>query len=162
MDFAVTGHRDVLQEAGELERFARLSVDRMVQAGATRIITGMARGWDLEIARACWAKKIPFLAAIPFVGQEEGWPAAEQAEYRRILSYTMDPKFGNHFILFGRMRINRYYIVRDEWMVDNSVELWALDSGRKSGTHTTVLYAEKQQRKIVPLWQDWLEFRRKA
>lgn len=71
MIIGVTGHRDAGQKPGELEEFARLFVARVVSNGATEIITGMARGWDLAVAEAADAIGIPFLAALPFPGQDQ-------------------------------------------------------------------------------------------
>lgn len=148
-----TGHRNVDQEPGELHQFARLSVARMVVAGASEIITGMARGWDLAVARACFDLRVPYIAALPFYGQEDYWSAEEQAEYRRLVKAAV------RITVAGRVKLNHFYIMRDRQIVDECDELWALDSGRPSGSHTTVLYAEQQERKVVPLWSDWLMFR---
>lgn len=153
MIVGVTGHRDVDAEPGELLSFARLCVDKMVERGCTRIITGMARGWDLKIARAAADADVPYTAAVPFPGQQSRWAAADKEDYDRAM-------FGaDHIEIVSLLALNVSYVKRDRWIVDQCDELWALDSGRKSGTHTTVLYAEEIERIVRPLWEPWTRFR---
>lgn len=151
--FGITGHRDVEQEPGELDQFARLSVARMVAAGATEIITGMARGWDLSVALACCELAVPFVALIPFEGQHNRWDEAERSLY---LSLRCEAR---QTFIYGGSPATRHYLARDRDIVNWGHQLWALDSGRRSGSHTTVLYAESIGRKVVPLWGDWIRFR---
>jgi hypothetical protein len=149
----VTGHRDVEQEPGELLAFARLSVALMVERGCTEIITGMARGWDLKVARAAADLGVPFIAAVPFIGQTEYWVPADRADHDWALARA------SRVHIQSKVALNVAYILRDEWIVNQCDELWALDSGRRSGSHTTVLYAEKVERTVRSLWEPWLRFR---
>lgn len=153
MIIGVTGHRDVEQEPGELLMFARLCVARMVEHGATRILTGMARGFDQKIARAALDAGVPYAAIIPFPGQHRRWPRMDQDEYAWLCDQA------DELVIVSRLELNVSYIKRDQYIVDKSVELWALDSGRKSGSHTTVLYADQIGRTVRPLWEPWLRFR---
>ena len=153
MIYGVTGHRDVEQQPGELLAFARLSVAKMTERGCTEIITGMARGWDLAVARAAFDLGVPYCAAIPFPGQPNLWAEADQVEWAWAV------KRATRQVVVGHSPLNVFYIKRDRWIVDNSAELWALDSGRPSGSHTTVLYAEEIERTVRPLWEPWLRFR---
>jgi len=153
MIVGVTGHRDVEQEPGELLAFARLSVALMVERGCLEIITGMARGWDLKVARAAVDAGVPFTAAIPFFDQGAHWGEDDRLDYSRLLPRAKD------LWVAGKAPLNRYYHVRDRWIVDRCDELWALDSGRPSGSHTTVLYADRAHRIVRPLWEPWLRFR---
>ena len=149
----VTGHRFVEQQPGELDQFARLSVARMLTDGATEIISGMAMGWDLAVAEACIDLGVPFIAALPFPGQESLWPASEQERYRAALGRAAVVQY------IGRMPLNALYHRRDRWIVDQSVKLWALCDGRPGGTFSTVLYAIQAGSKIEDLWDDWMSFR---
>ena len=155
MIFGVTGHRDVEQEPGELHRFARLSVARMVCDGASTVITGMARGWDLAVAQACVDLRVPFWAAVPFWRQAEHWKAVDKALWHALIVKCQHCEVGS------TLAINESYWNRNRWIVDQSEQLWSFYDGRvPSGNRHCTLYAEQAGRKVVPLWQDWLEFRR--
>lgn len=153
MIIGVTGHRDAGQKPGELEQFARLSVARMIQQGATEIITGMALGFDIAIAEAADEAGIPFCAAIPFPAQARRWSEEDQVRYYRACQRA------SRTVFVGQLQLTVSYIKRDRWIVDHCDELWALDSGRPSGSHTTVLYGQEIGRKVVPLWELWNRFR---
>jgi uncharacterized phage-like protein YoqJ len=151
--YGVTGHRFVDQQPGELSEFARLSVTRMIEAGATEIITGMALGWDLAVAEACIDLGVPFTAAIPFAGQQGRWPEAEQQRYIDALRCASVVQMVSHLPL--RNAFQR----RNRWIVDHCEELWALYSGKPGGTCNCVLYASAMGRRVKDLWDDWMRFR---
>lgn len=153
MIVGVTGHRDVEQEPGELLAFARLSVEFMQARGVSKIITGMARGWDLKVARAAIDLKVPFIAAMPFPGQAERWALTDRQEWQFAVERAHD------IATISPFELNVSYLKRDRWIVTQCDELWALDSGRPSGSHTTVLYAGEVNRTVRPLWEPWLRFR---
>jgi uncharacterized phage-like protein YoqJ len=48
-------------------------------------ISGMALGTDQWFAELCVRNDVPFIAHLPFVGQEQKWPAASQRDYRCLL-----------------------------------------------------------------------------
>lgn len=110
-------------------------------------------GWDIAVAEAADWAGVPFVAAIPFPGQSRHWTGEDIARYDRAL--TLASKLAYISTIPGTSA----YIKRDRWIVDHCEELHALDSGRRSGSHTTVLYAEEIGRKVVPLWEDWVRFR---
>ena len=156
MIFGTTGHRVVQQnEPGDLDRFARLflGVLRGKIGADLEMITGLARGWDTSVALACCELNIPFRAYTPFKGQERLWPEADRSTYLNLLceakSVTVE----------GGFPATVFYHLRDQRIVrDGEAGLLALDSGRPSGTHTTVLYADRIGRNVTPLWDDWIRF----
>ena len=152
MIYGVTGHRDAGQKPGELEDFARLIVARMIQTGCTEIITGMAWGWDLAVAEACAEIDLPFIAALPFPGQQARWAEADVKRFPRMLEKAHKVWYG------GKLRLNENYHKRDRLIVQSSAQLWALDSGRRSGSHTTVLFAEEIGCRVIPLWDRWRSY----
>lgn len=153
MIIGVTGHRDAGQKPGELESFARLFVARAIRVGVSEIITGMALGWDIAVAEACDWAGVPFVAAIPFPTQAARWSVADATRYYEACDLASKTVF------VGTVPGSRAYIKRDRWIVDHSDELWSLNSGRRSGSNTTVLYAHEIGRKVVPLWGDWIRHR---
>lgn len=153
MIVGVTGHRDVEQQPGELLGFARLSVALMQQRGATEIITGMARGWDLAVARAAHDAGVPYCAAIPFASQPDRWPEHERVEWAQAVNRAA------RMVVIGTSALNVFLERRNCWIVNNSDELWSLWSGRSGGTAHCVLYAGQMGATIRPLWEPWLRYR---
>lgn len=154
MIVGVTGHRDVEQEPGELLAFARLSVALMAERGCTEIITGMAQGWDLAVARAAYDQAIPYCAAIPFPAQPNLWSKADQTDWAWAVARA------SRQIVIGSEALNVFYDRRNRWIVDNCHELWSLWDGRDhGGTRHCVLYAEQMGHTVRPLWGPWTRFR---
>lgn len=152
MIYGVTGHRDAGQKPGELQDFARLIVARMIQTGCTEVITGMALGWDLAVAEACVEVDLPFVAALPFAGQESHWSGEDRQLYTRMLYKAAKVWY------VGKLALNENYHKRDRMIVQTCTQLWALDSGRRSGTHSTVLFAEQVGCRVEPLWDRWRSY----
>src|SRR6266849_933968 len=50
-----------------------------------KAISGMALGVDMYAANVCIKLGIPFVAAIPFIGQEKAWPQSSQKTYHLLL-----------------------------------------------------------------------------
>ena len=153
MIVGVTGHRDVEQEPGELLTFARLSVALMVKRGCSEIITGMARGWDLKVARAAFDLGVPYCAAIPFPGQPDLWAKPDQEEWAWAVNRA------SRQVVVGSLPLDVFYRRRNEWIVNTSHELWSFWSGKPGGTQHCVLYAEGLGHTVRPLWEPWLRFR---
>ena len=117
------------------------------------IISGMAQGWDLALVRAALALGIPFVAAVPFEGQETKWPREHQEAFRNFLERAMRVE-----IVCPGPYANWKFLKRDEWMVDNSNRLLSLyDGSPKGGTAHTYNYAES---KGMPISNVWTRFQR--
>ena len=153
MIYGVTGHRDVEQEPGELLAFARLTVAKMVERGCSEIITGMARGWDLKVARSAAEHGVPFIAAVPFPQQASLWNGSDQTEWQWAMSRAKDVVVSYPFAT------NDAYHKRNRLIVDNCVELWSFWNGSPGGTRSCTLYAGEVGRTVRPLWEPWTRFR---
>lgn len=120
------------------------------------MVVGMAPGWDQAVARTCAKLGIPFIAAVPFEGQELRWPAPAQRRYHILLSKAKEVKV----ISPGPYEQWKMF-KRNEWMVDNSDGCVALWNGDHSGgTYDTVKYVERRQQArpdytFVNLWPEW-------
>jgi hypothetical protein len=53
-------------------------------------LSGMALGWDLAVAKACTILGVPFLAAVPFAGQENIWPRESKELYHELLAQASE------------------------------------------------------------------------
>jgi len=96
-----------------------------------KIISGMAMGWDMAIARACVKIGVPWIAAVPFKDQERTWAPATQEKYRELLGLSERVEVVNP----GYWSV-RKFLLRNEWMVDqvrNGVDIFAA-TGHRPGS----------------------------
>jgi len=154
---AGTGHRLSVLGGDRTETFDRLvryAIAVIPSHKPTKVISGMAEGWDQAIVKACIHLGIPFVASVPFEGQESVWSPDAQKMYREMLVAA-------HRVVIvseGGFAPHKYHI-RDEWMVDNSIATLALWNGFKNGgTYNTVKYAEKIKKPVLNVWPGWEEY----
>ncbi|MBA5867577.1 MAG: DUF1273 family protein [Nitrospira sp. CR1.3] len=57
-------------------------------------ITGMAQGVDQWFAEVCRGLSIPYIAYIPFPGQERLWPSDAQEHYRQLVADASEVRVG--------------------------------------------------------------------
>ncbi|WP_372395190.1 SLOG family protein (plasmid) [Azospirillum sp. HJ39] len=155
MIVAGTGHRPQ-----KLGGFGRATQARLLMLAScwltarpdvTRVISGMALGWDLALAHTAVLAGIPFTAAVPCDAQESRWPAPSQAYYRRLLTLSDD------VVVVSPGGYEPWKMqVRNEWMVDRCDLLLALWDGSRGGTANCCWYSERVERPIENLWDEWL------
>ena len=119
----------------------------------TTVISGMALGWDTALACAALELDIPLIAAIPFKGQELMWPTGSQERYTRLLSEVSELVI----VSSGGYSVQAMQ-ERNEYMVNNSDLVLALHNGSPGGTGNCVRYANKINKPIKNLWDEWLIF----
>lgn len=153
MILAATGHRpDKLGGYGD-DVFDALTWQATIILSEMKpksTISGMALGWDQAFAQASANLGIPFLAAVPFVGQESKWPPASQAKYAALIAKAASV----HVVSPGGYAAWKMQ-VRNCWMVDNCDHVLALWDGSAGGTSNCVKYAEKVGRPITNIWTRW-------
>lgn len=108
-----------------------------------KVITGMALGIDQWAAAIAHKKKIPFLAAIPFEGQEGKWPAESQRVFRLLRKLASEEVI----ICPGGYSADKMQ-TRNIWMVDICDKLIAVWDGSKGGTGNCVEYAKSINKEI--------------
>lgn len=116
------------------------------------VISGMALGWDMALAEAALALEIPFVAAVPFAGQESMWPLESQERYRAL----MQRADAVHIVSRGDYSSAKMQR-RNEWMVDNCTHVVALWDGSPGGTANCVAYANKVRRDGWNLWAQYVD-----
>lgn len=109
-----------------------------------KVITGMALGVDQWVAQICIDLNIPFIAAIPFKGQELYWPVESRDKYFELLSHTEDVVCVN-VGGFASWKMQ----TRNEWMVDNSDILISVFDGSAGGTKNCFDYANGKEKTII-------------
>lgn len=104
-------------------------------------ISGMALGFDQDLAEVCIDLGVPFIAAVPFIGQELRWRPEAQRKYRALLARAYE------VVVVCEGPYERWkMLARNEWMVDHCNTLIAAFDGSPGGTASTVLYADRVQR----------------
>jgi uncharacterized phage-like protein YoqJ len=158
MILSATGHRpDKLGGYGykEKHRLIKFAIQEIRKLNPDKIISGMALGWDMAVAEAAYLLNIPYIAAIPFIGQEKLWPPKSKDEYNFLVTnsceFVIVCKGGYHP---GKMQ------ARNIWMVDNSDKVLALfdgsNDGSNGGTKNCIMYAGKD--KVINVWDEWERF----
>lgn len=134
-------------------RLLDLSCEFLSDCSPTCVISGMALGWDQAMAYSCIIKGIPFVAAIPFIGQDASWPTKSRDLYNEILGRSREI----HVVSKSRSKVS--FMKRNMWMVDHSDTLVALwDGSYDSGTGHCVRYAIQKDIPVHNLWSEFSVF----
>lgn len=109
-----------------------------------KIISGMALGVDQWAANIAVKLGIPFLAAVPFEGQEGAWPEVSQKVFHKLLDKAAEVVI----VSPGGYAAPKMQI-RNEWMVDHCDKLIAVWDGTPGGTGNCVTYATSKDKEII-------------
>lgn len=116
------------------------------------IITGMALGIDTLAAQIAIEMNIPFMAAIPFKGQESKWPMRSQHTYLHLLQQAKiisvcdierTMTYEEYIKLEKGMYLSSKFQKRNEFMVDTCDTLIAVWDETPGGTANCITYAQK-------------------
>lgn len=111
-----------------------------------KCISGMALGYDQYAANICLKLKIPFIAAIPFVGQEAIWPEDSKKAYNYLL------RTAERQVIISEGSYSAYKMqIRNEYIVNNSDIIIACHDGTAGGTKNCVDYAKSINKKIYTI-----------
>lgn len=149
-----TGHRPDKLGGYSDEVFYKLvglAREAIQEQKAIGVISGMALGWDQALAHAAIVLRVPFVACIPFKGQERSWPNDSQARYNHLMEKA-------HRIIvacdggYAAWKMQK----RNELMVDNAQLVVALWNGTSGGTGNCIRYANSTGTPIANYWDRWL------
>jgi uncharacterized phage-like protein YoqJ len=154
MIYAATGHRPHLLPCANNPNHPFITsikqdlIDWLHQEKVTRIISGMATGWDMWVADISLQFNIPLYAYIPFPGQESQWGHDDIQHYNAILDKATEIK------LCSDKYHPKAYFKRDKMMVDDADKVIALldPNQKKGGTFYTVNYALKTKKEVKNFW----------
>lgn len=136
----VTGHRDISHSPELIKVYLR---EVFKKTKPSRVLTGMAQGFDQIVAQVCVEMNIDFVAVLPFKGMEKRWGQEAQKTYKNLLKLSKEI----HFVDEGGFQKWKY-LRRDEWIADNCDELISyLDDRGSGGTYYTVNFFENQSGK---------------
>ena len=142
---AFTGHRDIEEDIS-----AALLIDtvrEIAESGYNTFLCGMARGFDLLAAEAVIELKkqgfdIRLIACVPCPDQQKYFGKSDSERYSAALSECDEVKVLSGKYYKGCMQ------ARDRFMVDNCSLLVAYRRRNEGGTHYTLTYAVKSNKKI--------------
>lgn len=143
MRLAVTGHRpEKLGGYNNPEASAELTYVAgfiLAQWRPERTYVGMAQGWDTAVAFACVLGGHPWVACVPFAGQERAWPEAARNHYHWLLARANAVEV----VCEGGFQSHKMQL-RNEHMVDQADALLACWDGTSGGTFNCVRYAQRR------------------
>ena len=109
-----------------------------------KVISGLALGFDQWFAYIAYSLNIPFIAAVPFIGQESVWNDKSKKIYKNLLNKAADV-----VIVSEGGYSNEKLQIRNEYMVDHCDKLIACWDGKPSGTANCVNYAKSKSKEIL-------------
>lgn len=109
-----------------------------------KAISGMALGWDQWAVQVCVDLQIPFIAAVPFIGQEKIWPQTSKDIYYDLLKKAIEQVI----VCEGEYAAWKMQ-KRNEWMVDRSDVVIACFDGTNGGTANCIRYAKEKNKELI-------------
>lgn len=152
-----TGHRpDKLGGyTEEAHKFlVKLAVIWLKKYKPSKVIIGMAMGWDLALGEAAIFCEIPLICAVPFAGFHNKWSNLYKYKYELILSLAEKVVY----VTEGGYEVWKLH-KRNEWMVDESVKILAVWDGSEGGTNNCINYAKKKNKPVVNLYSSYLQLK---
>jgi len=141
MILGFSGHRNITNYKATYLSFQ----NKLKELSPEKTISGMAVGSDQLFAVICFRLGIPFIAAVPFIGQECKWPENIQKQYFKILD-----KAKEIVIVSDGEYSNEKFKIRNEWIINNCNKLLAYyDGSIRSGTGHCYNYANKINKEII-------------
>ena len=116
----------------------------LIELKPEKIISGMALGIDQWAAFIAIKLGIPFIAAVPFEGQEKAWSQVSQSIYNKLLS-----KAAERVVVCDGAYAPYKMQLRNEWMVNNCDTLIVFWDKTPGGTGNCVNYAKQCQKSII-------------
>jgi len=126
------------------ERLLCLVGAHLLEAGSAEceVYCGMAQGFDQDAACACIQADVPFVACVPFAGQELVWTPEAQRDYRLILSRAKRVEVLAQKPATRTAAVSLLY-VRNHFMIESCDVVVACWNGTFGGTYETVKYAQR-------------------
>ena len=146
-----TGHRpDKLGGYGKWSEMQNYLVDQLtnilIESPPSRVISGMAQGWDTVLALAAIKLDIPLELHLPCENHSEKWPEEARKLHRDIVGLADK-------VIYTSLEYTKQCLqLRNISMVDNSEVVLAMWNGSSGGTKNCIVYAEKQEVPVINLW----------
>ena len=157
MILGFTGHRPVSLPGSYSEHTERALLSTadfvLAQYKPTKVISGMALGWDTAVAQCAINHGIGLIAAIPFKSQFSKWPPHSQDRYQKLLKLAEQVEI----ISSGDYSLQAMQL-RNQWIVNRCDRLMALWHQDRSGTKNCVDYALAINKPTFNCWDTFRHF----
>jgi uncharacterized phage-like protein YoqJ len=139
----VTGHRELFHPDNIIKQGFKTYLETLAP---DVVVTGMAIGFDQLCAEVCIELEIPFVAAIPYDGQEDLWSPDMKHRFYTILLQAAD------IVVVSPGEYQKWKLpVRNCWIVDRVDCLCSYLVEPRGGTLHCVSYAEKKNKPVFNL-----------
>jgi uncharacterized phage-like protein YoqJ len=154
----VTGHRPRkiggYKTPNPTERWVRAHLHAVLARMKARhtdlvAISGMALGVDLIFVEEAIRLGIPFVAAVPFEGQDSRWPSPSQRRYRELLAQASQVIRVDEEEGYRADTLKGQFLLRNKWMIDHSDSTVAVWDGSRGGTGHAVKASWDQGRSVL-------------
>ncbi len=145
-----TGHRTY---DGSLNEELQSAIKELYVRGYRNFLCGMAVGFDLAAAECALSlreelKGLRVVAVVPFEGMQRKFPIAEQSIFNKVIAYA------DEVVVLAEHYSKSCYIIRNNYLTDNSSAVIAYFDGSKGGTAYTVRRAVKNLSYIVNIYNN--------
>lgn len=153
MIIAGTGHRPNKlggYSQSAQNKLVKIAEDWLIEHKPEKILSGMAIGWDQALAIAAVKQEIPFIAVVPFKGQERMWSKDSIMVYNALLLLAKDivvVSQGDYS--YEKMQL------RNQYLVDNSDKILAMYDGSEGGTRNCIAYARRKLKPVINLFDKY-------
>ena len=122
--------------------------DNLLKYKASKVLSGMALGFDMWLAEAAIQLQIPVEALLPFHGQEKRWPKQSQERYNNILAQCSNVEYINEAYS------NAAFFARDDSLINRADLMLALydQTVQSGGTYYTYHKALTIGKEVINLW----------
>jgi uncharacterized phage-like protein YoqJ len=146
MIVSFTGHRPKkfggFKPCPTHERVKARLREKLLELKPTQAISGMALGFDQWAAEICVELEIPFIAAIPYPGQELGWTWPAQQHWEALMTKAARIQLVDLEAPKTYWEAVEKLHARNHWMVENSQAVIAGWDGSDGGTAECIRYAQ--------------------
>jgi uncharacterized phage-like protein YoqJ len=157
----LTGHRPTkLGGYSDEARAAlrQLAVDWLTALRPVGLFDGVAQGFDAAVIEAAWVLNIPYVACVPFSGQQSQWPIEARKLYDQYLE-----RAAKVIICSPGGYAPEKMQIRNERMVDLALSkgidqglLLAMWDRSGGGTRNCLDYASRRGIPMINAWADFL------
>ena len=112
-------------------------------------MSGVALGIDQDTCGVWVRMGLPYVAVVPFPGQEKRWPASSRETYAKVLAKAAGIVYVSATPPTSDYEAGQMLLKRDEWMCCACDELIAVWDGSRGGTSHTVRYYEQSCNRAV-------------